>query len=112
MLKKFILILLLLTAPVLADEINMTPQKTFSGFNNNGIRSTYPKLSRPVQYSTTDNRTDIMKPKSVREMGDITPTNDGTAPMNYGQFPRNNDSSNMLPMSEVQSGIQSMFMGE
>lgn len=113
MLKKFVLILILLSASVLADEINMTPQNTFSGFNNNGVRSTYPRLNRPVQNITpTDNRAEIMKPKSVREMGNINPTNDGKTPMNYSQFPRNYDSSNMLPMTEVQSGMQNMFMGE
>lgn len=113
MLKKLVLILILLTAPVLADEINMTPQNTFSGTTNNGVRSTYPRLNRPAQNLTpTNDRAEIMKPKSVREMGDINPTNDGKAPMNYGQFPRNYDSSNMLPMTEIQSGIQDMFTGE
>lgn len=115
MLKKFIILtaLLSLSAPVFADEINMTPQNTFSGFNNNGVRSTYPRLNRPASsIAPTDNRAEIMKPKSVREMGEINPVNDGSAPMTYGQFPRNYDSSNMLPMTEVQSGIQNMFMGE
>lgn len=113
MLKKFILVLILLTAPVLADEINMTPQNTFSGFNNNGVRSAYPKLNRPAQnLAPKDSRAEIMKPKSVREMGDITPSNDGSAPMNFSQFPRNNDSSNLLPMTEIQSGMRNMIMGE
>ncbi len=114
MFKKVLLILLLLTAPVLADEINMTPQNTFSGFNNNGVRRSCPKLNskQPANsFTIEDSRSEIMKPKSVREMGEINPSNDGKSPMTYGQFPRNLDSSNMLPMSEVQGGMQNMFTG-
>lgn len=118
MLKNFILFttIILVTAPVLAEELNMTPQNTFSGFNNNGIRSTYPRLNTTPavtnsKFKIEDNRSDIMKPKSVKEMGEINPSNDGKSPMTYGQFPRNYDSSNMMPMSEIQGGMQNMFMG-
>ena len=42
--KKFVLVLMLfaLATPVLAEEVNLTPKNSFSGFNNNGIRSKYP----------------------------------------------------------------------
>ena len=55
---------------------------------------------------------DIMKPKSVKQMGNITPSNDRQAPMTYNQFPQYMDSSNsMMMMQGIQGGMQNMFMG-
>ena len=50
-----------------------------------------------------------MGPKSVKEMGNTTPSNDGRAPMTYSQFPQNYDSSNSMML--MQGGMQNMFMG-
>ena len=108
MFKKLVLILILLAAPVLADDINMTPQSTFSGFNNNGTRPMYPRLETTHRQIPIDNRADIMKPKSVRELN--TSGSTGKAPMTYNQFPQNYDSSNMLHSQGLRNSIQNMFM--
>lgn len=113
--KKFILVLLLLSfvTPVFAEEINLTPKNSFSGFNNNGIRTKYPQLKKSV--SATDileeqsETNGIMRPKSVREMGVSSTYNDGRSPMTYDQFPKNYDSSNSMML--MQGGMQNMFMG-
>ena len=106
--KKFFIILILFSLPVFADEINMTPQNAFSGYNNSGVRSKYPQLKKSLLLED-EQRSDIMKPKSVKEMGNITPS--ANSPMTYGQFPQNYDSSNMMLMQNVQNGMQNMFMG-
>ena len=55
---------------------------------------------------------DIMGPKSVRQMGDITPSTNKQTPMTYSQFPQYMDSSNsMMMMQGIQGGMQNMFMG-
>lgn len=113
--KKFILVLLLLSfvTPVFAEEINLTPKNSFSGFNNNGIRTKYPQLKKSV--SATDileeqsETNSIMRPKSVREMGASSTYYDGRSPMTYDQFPKNYDSSNSMML--MQGGMQNMFMG-
>ena len=108
--KKIILAMLVLAAmPVFADElnINMTPQNTFSGYYNTGVRPQY--MNRSFHARNVDNRSEIMKPKSVREMGNTAPSNNG--PMTYDQFPKNYDSSNMMHMQGIQNGMQNMFMG-
>lgn len=106
--KKLFIVLMLFSLPVFADEINMTPQSTFSGYNNSGVRTKYPQLKKSLLLEN-EQRSDIMKPKSVKEMGNITPS--VNSPMTYGQFPQNYDSSNMMLMQNVQNGMQNMFMG-
>lgn len=51
--KKIILVLALLivSAPVFSEEINLTPKNTFSGFNNNGARPKYPQLNKTLSAS-------------------------------------------------------------
>lgn len=111
--KKFILLLLALSfiAPVLADEINLTPKNSFSGFNNNGIRSKYPQLQKTVSASDIieEQNDKVINRKSVREMGLTSPVNTGSTPMTYDQFPKNYDSSNSMML--MQGGMQNMFMG-
>lgn len=111
--KKIILLLLALSfiAPVLADEINLTPKNSFSGFNNNGIRSKYPQLQKTVSASDIieEQNDKVISRKSVREMGLTSPVNTGSTPMTYDQFPKNYDSSNSMML--MQGGIQNMFMG-
>ena len=90
--KKIILLLLALSfiAPVLADEINLTPKNSFSGFNNNGIRSKYPQLQKTVSASDIieEQNDKVISRKSVREMGLTSPVNTGSTPMTYDQFPK------------------------
>lgn len=111
--KKIILLLLALSfiAPVLADEINLTPKNSFSGFNNNGIRSKYPQLQKTVSASDIieEQNDKVINRKSVREMGFTSPVNTGSTPMTYDQFPKNYDSSNSMML--MQGGMQNMFMG-
>lgn len=111
--KKIILLLLALSfiAPVLADEINLTPKNSFSGFNNNGIRSKYPQLQKTVSASDIieEQNDKVISRKSVREMGPTSPVNTGSTPMTYDQFPKNYDSSNSMML--MQGGMQNMFMG-
>ena len=110
--KKIILVLMLLAivTPVFAEEINLTPKNSFSGFNNNGVRSKYPQLKQTV--SATDileaQSDSVMSPKSVREMGTVQPTNNGRTPMTYDQFPQNYDSSNSMML--MRGGMQNMSM--
>lgn len=109
--KLFVAILLFgfTVLPVLSEDVNMTPQDTFSGYKNS--ENKYPRLnstSIPVRY-VDNSRDEIMRPKSVREMGNISPSSNG--PMNYGQFPQYMDSSNMMMMQGIQNGMQNMYMG-
>lgn len=99
--------LALISLPAMAQDINMTPQNTYSGYyNKSNVRPMYPRLNTPV-----DRRAEFMKPKSVTEMGNITPANDGKSPMTYNQFPQNYDSSNMMIQQRMQNGMQNMYMG-
>lgn len=111
--KKFVLVLLLLafSLPALAEEVNLTPKNSFSGFNNNGIRSKYPQLRKTVSASDVieEQNDNIMSAKSVREMGNSAPTNNSRTPMTYSQFPQHYDSSNSMML--MQGGMQNMFMG-
>lgn len=112
--KKFILVatMMVLTIPAFADEINLTPKNTFSGFNNSGVRHNYPQLNKTLSASDVveeQSENEIMRPKSVKEMGNITPSTNKSAPMTYSQFPQNYDSSNSMMM--MQGGMQNMFMG-
>lgn len=116
MLKKivFAIVLMSLFTPVFAEEINMTPHATFSGAFHTTAPS-YPHLNKPLSASDIVEEEavdDIMKPKSVKQMGNITPSNDRQAPMTYNQFPQYMDSSNsMMMMQGIQGGMQNMFMG-
>jgi hypothetical protein len=105
--KRFIVAMIIFTTiPAFADDINMTSQNNFSGYyNKSNIRTTYPRLN--VTTSTT-NQSEVMKPKSVLDMGDYTPSNDGKTPMTYSQFPQHYDSSNMI---YTQGNMQNMYMG-
>lgn len=109
-------VLLLFSLPVAAEDyyenINMTPLKTFSGFSNKNIRTTYPQLNTPHQLTPmNEQRRELMKAKSVTEMGNSAPRNDGVSPMTYSQFPQKMDSSNMMHIQSIQNGIQNMYMG-
>jgi hypothetical protein len=105
--RKLVCLLALICLPAMAEDVNMTPQNTYSGYYNQSLmRTTYPRLSTP-----TDAKAEIMKKKSVLEMGDTTPANDGTTPMTYSQFPQNYDSSNMMIQQGIQQGMQNMYMG-
>ena len=98
--------------PIFAEDVNMTPQNTFSGFSNNSVRVKYPKLSStsiPIRY-VDNSRDELMKAKSVREMGNVTPSS-SFGPMNYNQFPQQMDSSNMMMLQGIQNGMQNMYMG-
>lgn len=112
--KKLILVLLLLTitAPVLAEEVNLTPKNSFSGFNNNGVRSKYPQLKNTVSASDIieEQSESMIAPKSVKEMGRVNnATNNRSTPITYDQFPQHYDSSNSMML--MQGGMQNMFMG-
>ncbi len=117
MLKRIVLVLILtgFISPVFAEEINMTPHDAFSGIHNNSAHPAYPHLNKPLSASDIveeEGINDIMAPKSVRQMGNITPSVDKQAPMTYSQFPQYMDSSNsMMMMQGIQGGMQNMFMG-
>lgn len=117
MIKKIILTSILLSFGiyVFAEDINMTPQRTFSGFTNSGVRSQYPHLKQSVSADDVleeqyEKQNDFMKPMSVRRMRNAAPpSNDGKTPMTYEQFPKNYDSSNSIML--MQGGMNNMFMG-
>lgn len=105
--RKIFILLTLFALPAMADEVNMTPQDTFSGYyNKSTVRPMYPRLNSPA-----DPRAELMKKKSVHDMNNITPANDGKTPMTYSQFPKNYDSSNMMLQQGIQNGMQNMYMG-
>ncbi len=112
--KKLIIAIAILsiTTPVFSEEINLTPKNSFSGFNNTAARAKYPQLQKTLSASDIveeQEANSMMGPKSVREMGNITPSNNTSAPMTYSQFPQNYDSSNSMML--MQGGMQNMFMG-
>lgn len=112
--KKLIIAIAILsiTTPVFSEEINLTPKNSFSGFNNTAARAKYPQLQKTLSASDIveeQEANSMMGPKSVREMGNITPSNNTSAPMTYNQFPQNYDSSNSMML--MQGGMQNMFMG-
>ena len=112
--KKLIIAIAILsiTTPVFSEEINLTPKNSFSGFNNTAARAKYPQLQKTLSASDIieeQEANSMMGPKSVREMGNITPSNNTSAPMTYSQFPQNYDSSNSMIL--MQGGMQNMFMG-
>ncbi len=98
--------------PTFADEINLTPHYTFSGTYNKSVRPAYPQLKKSLSASDIveeEEMDEMMGPKSVKEMGSVTPQTNKQAPMTYGQFPQYMDSSNSMMM--MQGGMQNMFMG-
>lgn len=112
--KKLIIAIAILsiTTPVFSEEINLTPKNSFSGFNNTAARAKYPQFQKTLSASDIveeQEANSMMGPKSVREMGNITPSNNTSAPMTYSQFPQNYDSSNSMML--MQGGMQNMFMG-
>ena len=112
--KKLIIAIAILsiTTPVFSEEINLTPKNSFSGFNNTAARAKYPQLQKTLSASDIveeQEANSMMGPKSVREMGNITPSNNTSTPMTYSQFPQNYDSSNSMML--MQGGMQNMFMG-
>lgn len=118
MLKKILLISALFMAiPCLAETdmegINMTPQKTFSGYTNSGVN--YPKLNNVHNsniyrnYSThSQQRAEIMKAKSVKDISRYSYQKDD--PMTFNKFPQNRDSSDMMHLQQINNGVQNMFM--
>lgn len=115
MIKKILLLscLVFISVPVMADEIiiNATPAKQFSGFTNSA-QTKYPSLYSPksvvdMQYEDMDedgNPRDVVSAKKVIKEG----VNTGkVAPMTYGNFPQNYDSSNSMML--MQGGMQGMF---
>ena len=108
MIKRFILLIGILSVLPAYADVNMTPQTTFSGYYNKSYNSSFYK---PNYERTTNSREEIMKRKSVTEMENTTPKLDGKTSMTYGQFPQHYDSSNMLHMQGIQNGMQNMFMG-
>lgn len=115
MLKKVITLscLVLMSVPVAAEEvtINATPARQFSGLTNSA-QPKYPSLYRPksvvdMQYDEMDedgNQRDVVSVKKVIKEGMNTGK---VAPMTYGAFPQNYDSSNSMMM--MQGGMQGMF---
>ena len=109
--KRFIILtaILMLAAPVLADEdnINMTPYSTFSGYKRSStVQPKYPRLEYSL-YNTE--RTQLMKPKSVKDLGRSIDTETMVSPMEKIQRQRM-DSSDMMHINGIQNGIQNMYM--
>jgi hypothetical protein len=103
--KKFVFAIFLISIGLssFADDINMTPQNSYSGYyNKSAIKTSYP-TSKQLE---TSQKADFMKPKSVLEMGSTT--SDTKTPMTYNQFPQNYDSSNMMLMQGIQNGLQNL----
>ena len=119
MLKRFLFIFVLFTAiPCIAEDsqlysgnVNMTPQRTFSGYTSgtSSYQNNMHKSNIYRNYTTqSQQRAEIMKPKSVREIQNYTPKEDD--PMTYNKFPQNRDSSDMMHMQQIHHGVQNMFM--
>lgn len=108
--KRFIILtaILMLAAPVLADEdnINMTPYGTFSGYKKTSVKSQYPKFNHSL-FDTE--RTQLMKPKSVKDLGNSIEVETMRSPMDKIQRQRM-DSSDMMHINGIQNGIQNMYM--
>ena len=106
------------TSDVLYSEnINMTPQNSFSGYRKNAQQVSYPRLNstqnsniyRTYSYQNQQ-RAEMMKAKSVKDISSYRRRSDDNSPMSYGQFPQNRDSSDMMHMQQIHNGIQNMFM--
>ena len=123
MLRKLLFIFVLFIAlPCIAEEksdllysdnINMTPQRTFSGYttgtsNYQNINNIHKSNIYRTYTTQSQKRAEIMKPRSVREIQHYTPKEDD--PMTYNKFPQNRDSSDMMHMQQMHHGVQNMFM--
>lgn len=111
--RKLILtmILMSLITPVMADEVNMTPRNTYSGFYNQTARPMYPQLRKPLSATDIlqDENEDSMNSKPAKEYKSSTGRQ---APMTYDKFPQNYDSSNsIMLMQGGMQNIQNMYMG-
>jgi len=124
--KKFLLVLsLLVVMPAFADsnndllyreDVNMTPQRTFSGYtNSNQSRTKYPQLNGRNFYSSSyeQQKAQMMKPKSVKEINSSnyvdTPTT-SRPPMTFSQFPQTMTNEDMMHVNAIQNGVQNMYM--
>ena len=117
MLKRFLLIFALFVAvPCMAEEellyyenVNMTPKRTFSGYTN-GTANYQNNIQKSNVYRTyttqVQQRAEIMKPKSVKEIKNYTQDTS----MTFNKFPQNRDSSDMMHMQQIHNGVQNMFM--
>ena len=109
--KRFIILtaILMLAAPVLADEdnINMTPYGTFSGYKRSStVQTKFPRLNHSL-YDTERNQ--LMKPRSVKDLGSSIEVETMRSPMDKIQRQRM-DSSDMMHINGIQNGIQNMYM--
>lgn len=131
--KKFIVILfLLMTMPVMAEEtngllynsesenvpatgsINMTPKNTFSGYTKSSdIRNKYPNWNRGTYNQSQDyQRTQMMKTKSVKEISNTgNLSKDSDIPMMFNnQLPQKYTNEDMMRVNAIQNGVQNMYM--
>lgn len=108
--KRFIILtaILMVAMPVLAqdDEINMTPYSAFSGYKRTTVKTQYPRLNQSF-YATE--RTQLMKPRSVKDLGNSIEVETMRSPMEQIQRQRM-DSSDMMHINGIQNGIQNMYM--
>ena len=106
--------------PVMAEEvqsskllydggINMTPQSSFSGYTKTDLRAKYPHLNNNYYSNTYEQkRSQILKSKSVRDMGNYSDFVRQDASMT--PFTQKMDSSDMMHINGIQNGIQNMYM--
>ena len=108
--KRFIILaaILMVSMPVLAqdDEINMTPFGTFSGYKRTPVKTQYPRLNQSF-YETE--RAQLMKARSVKDLGSSIDVKPMQSPMEQIQRQRM-DSSDMMHINGIQNGIQNMYM--
>ncbi|MBO6087437.1 hypothetical protein J6P92_03720 [bacterium] len=117
--KKFLVLCVILSGSlvVMADDsdINLTPKNTFSGYSNHSMKTEYPHMNNSAyQYNTTleQQRKQWMKPTSVRSMVDTSsPMQSDRGEVSLNKFPQNYDSSDMLHVQQMHSGVQNMYMG-
>lgn len=119
--KKFLFILsMLIVMPAFAadsdnmlykEEVNMTPQKTFSGYTKE-THTKYPQLGNHNFYSPSYDyqKNQLMKSKSVKDMGNYTDYEKTKSPMTYEQFPQNMSNEDMMHVNAIQNGVQNMYM--
>ena len=115
--KKFLLLLILfLTVPVMAEEllyqeenINMTPQKAFSGYRQTtDLQTKFIQSNNKKYYSNEQQKALMMKSKSVKDLSDYSDyDNYKKDPRAYSQKPSNED---MMHVNAIQNGIQNMYM--
>lgn len=124
--KKVLFLLLTLTImPVYAaesgdllykDEVNMTPQRTFSGYTkSNESQTKYPQLSKRNFYSPSyeQQKAQMMKPKSVKDISgysNYASKTDSQSPMTFNQFPQSMTNEDMMHVNAIQNGVQNMYM--